>query len=352
MNKGNKKRIIVTSSQVPFIRGGAEILIEDLTENLLKRNFLVETVSLPFKWYPTNEILKGALAWRFLDISESNGDKVDLVIATKFPSYVVEHPNKVVWLVHQLREAYDLYGSEYSDLHTTKDSRSTRDQIIKLDNRTLGEAKSIYTISKNVATRLSKYNGIVGTHLYPPPRNHKLYRAGNFGNYILSIGRLDKKKRVDLLIASLKYTDKSIKCIIVGSGPERLLLEKLVEELGLHERVEFLGQVQEEDLIELYANCFSVYYSPLDEDYGYVTVEALLSKKPVVTTNDSGGVLEFVGDGVGGLISDPRPDAIGKSINSLYANKKLGLMLGDAGYQLVKDLNWDDVVDELTKSIL
>ena len=55
------------------------------------------------------------LAWRLLDLSEVDGQRIDLVIATRFPSYLVKHPNKVVWLVHQLRQAYDLHGTRYSD---------------------------------------------------------------------------------------------------------------------------------------------------------------------------------------------------------------------------------------------
>lgn len=336
---------------MPFIRGGAEILIEDLIYNLDREGFSVEKIALPFKWYPHDEILKNALAWRLLDLSESNGQKIDLVIGTKFPSYVVGHDNKVVWLVHQHRAAYDLFGTEYSNLNGSEDSIKVREQIVKIDINTLSESKAIYTISKNVANRLKKFNGLDGVCLYPPPRNHKLYRSDSYGDYILSVGRLDKLKRVDLLIKSLKYTDESIKCVIVGKGSEEEYLKKLALNLGLEKRIKFTGFVSEEDLINLYANCFAVYYSPNDEDYGYVTVESLLSKKPVITTNDSGGVLEFVTEGSGGEICNKDPENIGQCINRFFNNKDFCKSLGNEGYKIVKDISWNNVIDALTSTL-
>ena len=72
----------------------------------------------------------------------------------------------------------------------------------------------------------------------------------------------------------------------------------------------FTGAVNDEALLELYAGALGVIYAPFDEDYGYVTLEAFLARKPVITARDSGGTLEFVVDGVNGWICDPRPDAV------------------------------------------
>jgi glycosyltransferase involved in cell wall biosynthesis len=346
-----KKRIAVCFAQVPFNRGGAEILVEDLVCNLDRRGFSVDKISLPFKWYPHVEILKNVLAWRLLDLSEANGEKIDLVIGTKFPSYVVKHDNKVVWLVHQFREAYDLFGTEYSDLGSTDDARTIREQIIKIDNISLGESRAIYTISKNVAGRLKKYNNIDGIKLYPPPRNYKVFKNNEYGDYIFSISRLDRKKRIDLLIKSLMYTDSQLKCIIVGRGSERNNLQKLTTDLNLTDRVKFVDFVDDKELVNLYAGCFSVFNSPLDEDYGYVTVEALLSRKPVITTDDSGGVLEFISEGVGGKICSLDPVDIGQQINKLFYNKNLCADLGNEGHNIVKDMNWDSVIDALTSTL-
>lgn len=107
--------VLICNAQVPFARGGAEMLAEGLRDALNARGHNAEIVALPFKWYPKTEIFKSALAWRMLDLTESNGVPVDRIIATKFPSYAARHPNKYVWLVHQLRQAYDWYGTSLSD---------------------------------------------------------------------------------------------------------------------------------------------------------------------------------------------------------------------------------------------
>lgn len=110
------KTVLVCAAQAPFITGGAEILVSELKANLERRGFRADVASVPFKWYPVSEIVRQALAWRLLDVTESNGTPVDLVIPTKFPSFLVRHPRKVAWLFHQHREAYDLFGTEYGSL--------------------------------------------------------------------------------------------------------------------------------------------------------------------------------------------------------------------------------------------
>src|ERR1700730_16417947 len=95
------RTIIVCEPQVSFVPGGAEVQVRELTRELTARGYDAELVSVPFKWYPKDEILPHAAAWRLLDLSESNGRAIDLVIATKFPTYFVRQPNPVAWLVHQ-----------------------------------------------------------------------------------------------------------------------------------------------------------------------------------------------------------------------------------------------------------
>ena len=105
-------RIAVCLPQVPFQVGGAEILARELTASLETAGHSTELVTVPFKWYPNERVMTEPLLWRMLDLTEANGEPIDLVVGTKFPSYVVRHPNKVVWLVHQFRQAYELDGTE------------------------------------------------------------------------------------------------------------------------------------------------------------------------------------------------------------------------------------------------
>ncbi len=343
------KRLCLCSVLTPFVHGGAEILVDLLEEKLRWRGFEVERVTLPFKWFPKEQILRDALAWRLMDVTGSYFHSVDRVICTKFPSYMVKHPSKVLWLFHQHREVYDFYGTSFSSFGEGHLDQSVRQMVFEMDNSAFSEAKKIYTISRNVAGRLQRYNGVHGTVLYPPPKNSERYRSEKFGNYVLSVGRLELNKRVALLIRAMAQVRGEIRAVIVGQGPQRESLERLAEKCGVAHRVEFLGFVEDERLLDLYSQAGMVYFAPIDEDYGFVTVEALLSERPIVTSSDSGGVLEFVEEGCGGLVAqEPCEEEIARLIERLAGDRALSQELGREGRKRVVPLNWDYVVDRLT----
>jgi glycosyltransferase involved in cell wall biosynthesis len=346
------KTVLVCSAQAPFIVGGAEILVSELRQNLERRGFRVDVANVPFKWYPVSEIVRQALAWRLLDVTESNGMSIDLVIPTKFPSFLVRHPHKVAWLFHQHREAYDLFGTRYCSFTDSPEDRQVRQAIQTMDTASLRECSSIFTISKNVADRLARFNGLAGTALYPPPHHLGSYREEGYGDYLFYAGRLDRLKRLDLAVDAMRRVRGGARLKIAGTGPLEAELRKQIEGLGVTDRVELLGFVPAEDLLSLYAGCRAAYYAPLNEDYGYVTVEAFLSRKPVLTTRDSGGPLEFVEDGVSGVVTEPTPEAIAEGVDRLFELPATRLKdLGEAGHERVRDINWDLVIDRLTETL-
>ena len=346
------KTVLICSVQAPFTTGGAEILVQELHQNLERRGFRVDVANVPFKWYPVSEIVRQALAWRLLDLTESNGEKVDLVIPTKFPSYLVRHPHKVAWLFHQHREAYDLLGTEFCSFTDSPEDQRALEAIRSLDDASLAECRSIYTISRNVADRLWRYNDLEGTALYPPPRHLGRYRNDGYGDFLLYAGRLDRLKRVSLLVDALGRAGSGARLKIAGSGPLEGELRRQIERAGLGDRVELLGFVSVDDLIDLYAKCRATLYAPVNEDYGYVTVESFLSHKPVVTTRDAGGVLEFVEDGASGVVAAADPDALGETIDRLWALPEARLReMGAEGRRRVEGISWDHVIDRLTESI-
>ena len=204
------KRVLVCEARVPFVHGGAELHVRGLVDELRRHGYLAERVSIPFKWYPKEELLAQAAAWRLVDLSESNGQPIDAVIATKFPTYFVRHPNKVTWLFHQYRAIYDLCGTPYSEFtHAEADVR-LRDKLMTLDRAMLTESARLFTNARNTAARLEKFNGIAAEPLYHPPPLAGSLRAGPSGDYVLSVGRLEANKRVDLIVRSLAHTDLSL----------------------------------------------------------------------------------------------------------------------------------------------
>ena len=341
------KSVLVCEAQVPFVHGGAELLVRGLVDELRRQGYRAERVSIPFKWYPKGELLAQAAAWRLVDLSEANGTRIDAVIATKFPTYFVRHPNKVTWLCHQYRAIYDLCGTPYSEFtHQEADVR-LRDTLITLDREMLAESARLFAIARNVAARLDRYNGITAEPLYHPPPLAGALRAGPYGDYVLSVGRLEANKRVDLIIRALAHTDRSVRLLVVGEGPLRAQLAETATEGGVADRVTFAGGIDDEHLTRLYAGALAVVFPPFDEDYGYVTLEAFLAHKPVVTTTDAGGPLEFVEDGVTGLVAEPTPESIGAAIAHLAADRARARSLGDAGYDRARTITWDGVVQKL-----
>jgi glycosyltransferase involved in cell wall biosynthesis len=341
-------RIAVCQPQVPFERGGTEVLTHSLVEQLRERGHDADLLTVPFKWYPGARVLSQALLWRLLDLEEANGRPIDLVIGTKFPSYAVRHPNKVVWLFHQFRQAYDLHGTELGQFADDPDGTATRRAIERLDRTTLGEARRLFAISANVAERLESSTGLEAEVLHPPPASLD-FRCDEYGDFILSVGRLDRSKRVDLLLEAAA-TGEGLRVVVAGDGPDRARLEALARERGLDGRVSFAGRVGDDDLTDLYARCLAVYYAPVDEDYGLVPYEALLSGKPVVTTRDAGGPLEIIVDGETGRVCEPTPAAVAEACLWLGSHRDTTRALGQAGLERARLVNWDRVVDRLLAS--
>ena len=342
--------VLVCEAQVPFVHGGAEVHARELVRELKARGYEAELVSVPFKWYPKEEILPHAAAWRLLDLSESNGRPIDLVIASKFPTYFVRHPNKVAWLIHQYRAAYELCGTIYSDFGHNESDVGLRDTLIRLDTEMLAECRRIFANARNTASRLAKFNGLSAEPLYHPPRLAPRLGPGPYGDYILSVGRIESVKRVDLIVGAMSGTDPGLRLLIAGDGTQRANVERLVENAGLKDRVTFLGSVGDDELVALYRDALAVAYPPYDEDFGYVTLEAFLARKPVITCTDSGGPNEFVVDGDNGFVCEPVAASLTDAFNALAADRRRAAAMGDAGHAVASRISWDGVIEKLVTS--
>lgn len=337
--------ILILHSQVPFTSGGAEVLVEGLRSTLTERGHQAEIVALPLAWNPPDGLLTTALAWRLLDLRRFNDRTVDLVICTKYPTWAVDHPRKALWLVHQHRQAYDLHGTALSEFGPDAASQETRAHVIEIDRVGIAECVPRYAISRNVARRLQKYCGLAATPLYPPVPRAGL-RPESYDPYILSVARLDAAKRVDRLIEAFAAVRSRMQLHIVGDGPDRNALESLTVRRGLAGRVVFHGRASDAALLNLYNRCRAVYYAPVDEDYGLTTVEALTAAKPVITSPDSGGVLEFVTHEATGLIAPLDRDELAAAIDRI-SDETYARALGAEGPRMTESLTWDRVIDAL-----
>jgi glycosyltransferase involved in cell wall biosynthesis len=341
------KTVVVCEAQVPFVHGGAELHVRGLVEHLRRRGYRAERVSVPFKWYPKEELLTQIAAWRMIDLSESNGERIDLAIATKFPTYFARHSNKITWLFHQYRAIYDLCGTPYSEFTHTEGDVRLRDRLIELDGIALRESRAIFSNARNTAERLTRYNGLTAQPLYHPPPLAGRLKAGAAGDYFLSVGRLEANKRVDLIIGAMTRVDRRWRLVIAGEGPLRRDLEALASGAGVADRVTFAGRIDDTSLAGLYSDAAAIVFPPFDEDYGYITLEAFLAHKPVVTTTDAGGPLEFVTDGVTGAVTAPDPESLAAAMTHIVADRRRAASMGDAGYERVRGISWDNAITAL-----
>ena len=338
-------RIAVCRPQVPFAHGGAEIFADRLVAELRAREHDADLVTVPFKWYPGERVLTQAFLWRLLDLEEADGRRIDLVVATKFPSYCVRHPNKVVWLLHQFRQAYELDRTALGQFGEAPEERATRRAVQRLDRVALGEARRVFATSRNVADRLERSTGL-RAEVMPHPPQELDYRCDEYGDFVLSVGRLDRAKRVDLILEAVAV-DPALRCVVAGDGPDRARLEDVARRHGLDGRVTFAGRVDERELSDLYARCLAVYYAPVDEDFGMVPYEAFLAEKPVITTTDAGGPLEIVADRRTGLVCDPRAAALAEACAWLRGHRDDARAFGRAGRAIAERVSWTETVERL-----
>ena len=325
-------------AQVPFTRGGAELHMENLCAAIAAAGHRAELVRLPTAW-DKDRVFDSALAWRMVPMD------VDLVIATNFPSYFVRHPNKVVWLFHQHRGFYDGADSAWSDLGLDESSLEAQRLMAEWDAAALGEARHVFSTSGVVAARLARYCGMTAEPLYHPPPLHDTLRAGPFGDYVFCATRLERNKRPDLMAGALRHVRTDVRVTIAGTGSMRGELLGLAGDRA--PRLDLPGFVDDATLVDLYAGALGVVYVPFDEDYGYVTLQAFLAGKPVVTTSDAGGVLEWVEDGVTGFVVEPTPEAVADAIDRLAADPDAARAMGDKGRDRAAGLRWDVVVQRL-----
>jgi len=338
-------RIAVLRPQVPFARGGVEIFTDELVVELRSRGHEADLVSVPFKWYPGARVLTQAFLWRLLDLDEADGRQVDVVVATKFPSYLVRHREKRVWLVHQFRQAYELDGTELGQFGQSPRERALRRQVQALDRVALSEATRLFATSGNVAGRLERSTGLVAEVLPHPPQALP-YRSEASQGFVLSASRLDLAKRIDLLLDAAAL-QPGVDVVIGSDGPDRERLEEVARARGLDGRVRFEGRVDADRLAELYATCAAVFYAPVDEDFGMGPYEAFLSGKPVITTTDAGGPLDVVSDRETGLVVRPDAAEIGNAATWLREHEDEAAAFGRAGKALADEVTWDRAIARL-----
>jgi glycosyltransferase involved in cell wall biosynthesis len=341
--------IAIVTSAPPLTEGGHLVHARALERALREAGHRAGIVTTPSNRFGR----QGAayLANWLTDVGMTGeGRPVDQIVTLRFPAYAVRHPVHVCWLIHTMREYYDLWDRFSAPL-------SPQGRIKETARRTLIRAADTYcfknhvtrlfTNSAAVNDRLTRWNGVSGQVLHPPPPQ-RAYRCDGYGDYLFFYSRLTPLKRGELLLRALaRPAAGGIRCVIAGDGEDRPRLEQLARELNLVDRVRFIGYLSEDDLLGHLARCRAVVFVPHQEDYGFVTAEAFASGKPVVTCADSGGPLELVRSRENGLVTAPDPDSLARACAELTEDVALAERLGARGRADVAALTWADAVKRL-----
>ncbi len=341
-------KIALCSSFVPFINGGYRNIVEWLKPVLEGEGHQVELIYLPEVDSP-ELLFKQMMAFRWVDL-----DSADRIICFRPQSHLIPHPQKVVWFIHHIRAFYDLWDTHYRNFPDDLEHRSIRDSLHLVDGNAIREAKKIFTNSKVVSDRLKTFHQIDSEILYPPIFNPERFYCSGFNDEIVYICRIEQHKRQHLLIEALSHTKSPVRLTILGSSSDlayaKSLLD-LIKQYKLSSRVNLENRwVSEDEKLRHLGACLCVAYLPFDEDsYGYPSLEASHSGKPILTTFDSGGVLELVSDGINGYVVEPTPQALADAMDKLFFDrektKKMGAKANNRLTEL--DISWSKVVSKL-----
>ena len=311
--------------------GGADRLIDGLANGLCALGAKVEIIRVPGREDNFEQIIENYERTRELELSE-----FDAVISTKAPSYVVQHPRHVAYLVHTIRVFDDMFDTHFES--KTPELFEQRKTIHDLDFDGLSNAQKIFCIGQEVKGRLFRNLGLDSEVIHPPLSTQGYVNLTDDGSFFMP-GRLHPWKRVDLAIRAVKDSDLSVRLNIAGTGESEDELKALA---GGDRRIQFLGSISDEDMLHHYGSCRAVLFVPIREDYGYITIEAFASGKPVITCVDSGEPQRIVQNGYSGFVVEPTPDAMLEAIRALSTDAEKAQRFGHTGAESVVDLtSWD-----------
>lgn len=318
------------------VKGGNQILTERLHDELCKRTDHQVDLDLlkfddtdPFNLYRTYQ--------RALKYDASH---YDAVISMKFPSFCVSHDNHLCLFNHRMKQFYSEWDSFHGNDGLSKPVyQRIRDLLHRVDTEALSNTK-IVAQSEHIAKRL-KQQELHAEVLNPPPTMADLH-SEEYAHFLLPSRLEDRNKRISTAVKAFNQTDTDAKLIITGDGPDKNKLQSLAGP-----RVEFTGFVPESELRDLYARARAVLFTGKDEDYGLTTIEAMKASKPVLTTHDSGGPLEFVENQRTGIVTSPHPHKLGDALTHLDSDQDLCRRLGRAANQAVNHIGWKSYVQRI-----
>ncbi|MDB2643188.1 glycosyltransferase [Luminiphilus sp.] len=321
--------------------GGAEKHYQGLCSGLLSLGVHVDIVRIPAEEGCFEDIISNYDIARNTDLSS-----YDAVISTKAPSYAVRHNNHAVHLIHTIRVFDDLFEMSFPNPSITNFCQ--RKAVHDLDFEAFRNVKAIFTNGNQTATRLYKKFGLATETIHPALEDKDLFFEKDNGRFLLP-GRLHDWKRVDLAVKAVLASSEGLHLDIVGSGEAEERLKSLASG---DQRIAFHGHVDEAALHEMYRQCRAVLFPTHMEDFGYITIEAFLCGKPVITCSDSGEPAKLVCNDETGLVVQPDPYALVAAMERLWNDASYCRRLGENALKYQQQNSWKDIAARLLSAAL
>ena len=338
-------KIAVVDSQRLFASQRDAWLAGRLTEALREHGHLAELVLIPFSDAQTHAVVDQMLAVRLVHLKN-----VERVIGLGFPAYFLAHDHKIVWVLREFRQAYDLWGTPRQSLPNTPLGRTVRAAVLAAEHAYLSEARRIYARSASAVQRLSDYTGLSSNVLLPPLRDPDVFRCDAYGDYVLAIGPIRADRRQLLALEAIGLAQSATRLVIAGL-PERaddlLAMRTRIVQLGIEDRVVLIGeQLPDLERARLLAGCRAVLC--LGDPDGRLTQEACRSRKATIAFTNGPVVAELVSDHLTGRVVSSVAD-LARTIDELIDDPALAERYGGAALDRLHEagISWEGVVGEL-----
>ena len=282
-------------------------------------------------------------------------DDYDLINAHQTPSEWIRNKNSpVIWYCHTPnREAFDLYEWRMGQRRMVSKAAfwASIQAFRHFEFKVVPKIEYIFTNSKNSQARIRHYLRRESEVLYPGVE-HQKFRCRDYENFFFYPSRIAPEKELEYAIEAFKLFKGRVegkrgfpsnwKLVIAGSlsgRPEHREYFKKIKSL-CGGSIEIRTNVEDSELLDLYSRCYGVLYTPINEDYGLVPLEALASGKPCIARNE-GGPRETIISGKDGYLVNSVSE-MAEKMGLLAGDPELARKLGIAGRKKVaRQFTWE-----------